>query len=190
MGQIDDVRRALDLTPVAAGDLVFVLGETGRHLGGAEFARARGLTLESVPTTALARCAARYRAFAAARDAGWVRSAHVAGRGGLAVALAHMTLAGELGLAVELEDVLRDMSEGTAAEALLSESTGRIVLTCAPARAGRVIEALGGHGLRRLGEVRPARAGGGWLEVALAGRTLLAHDAAALRAAFRRGHDA
>src|SRR5690606_19316597 len=115
IGQMPAVRQALDLTPIAAGDLLFVLGPTGDHLGGSELARMRGLTLAEVPTTDLARCAARYAAFVAARDAGLVRSAHVTSRGGLAVALAHMTLAGELGVEVTLTESLlrqdgKDMS--------------------------------------------------------------------------------
>lgn len=227
IGQIDDVRRAIDLTPVAAGDRVYLLGTTRIELGGSELARLRGLTLGGVPTTDLPAAAARYRALAAARDAGLVRSAHVAGRGGLAVALAHMALAGELGLAIDLAPVLADMSarageagpgdmsarageagpEDSAlatAAALFGESTGRIVLTCAPARAAALELALAGHGLFALGEVMPARASGapapavrgglpppgtGWLRICRAGQTLLEHDTQALRAAFQRRGD-
>ena len=186
MGQIDDVGQALDLTPVAAGDLVFVLGETGRHLGGSEFERMAGLRCEGVPFAAPERCARRYQAFAAVRDAGWVRSAHVVGRGGLAVALAHMTLAGELGVGVDIGPVLQDMAEMTAAEALVSETTGRIVLTCAPEHSASLRHALADHGLRRIGLIEPER-DGGWLQVRCDGRVLCEHSSAALRAAFQGG---
>lgn len=186
MGQMPDVRRALDLTPIAAGDRVFVLGPTRDELGGSEYARMRGLSLAAVPTTDLRACAARYRAFAAARDAGLVRSAHVCGRGGLAVALAHMALAGELGIAAELGD----MSSGTAlppAVALFSESTGRIVLTCAPAAEPALRAALAEHELHALGEVAPpGPEGGGWLRVRRGAEVLIDATSAALRARFRR----
>jgi phosphoribosylformylglycinamidine (FGAM) synthase-like enzyme len=102
LGQIPDVRRALDLTPIAAGDSIYVLGPVADELGASELERHLGLTLDRVPRTDLAAGAARYRAFVAARDAGLVRSAHVIGRGGLALALAHMTLAGERGLDIDL----------------------------------------------------------------------------------------
>ncbi len=196
MGQIDDVGKALDLTPVAAGDLVFVLGETGRHLGGSEFERMAGLVCDGVPVADLGRCARRYAAFAAARDAGLVRSAHVVGRGGLAVALAHMTLAGELGVGVDVGPVLQDMSDGTAGEALVSETTGRIVLTCAPDKVEALGHALQGHGLRRVGLIEHARdvssrpSGpdrGGWLQVRRDGQVLCEHSANELRAAFQGG---
>jgi len=207
MGQMDDVRRALDLVPVAAGDLLYVLGETRGELGGSELSRARGLVLDGVPTTDLERCAARYRAFAAARDAGLVRSAHVAGRGGLGVALAHLAIAGELGLRVDLGPLLGpglgDMSQSAGA-ALFSESTGRIVLTCAPQRGAALEAALADHALLRIGTIEaprgdegedggPAVRGGlrpptgGWLQVWRGSRLLLEHAATRLRAAFQGG---
>jgi len=194
---------------VAAGDRVFLLGTSRVELGGSELARLRGLTLDGVPRTDLVAAAARYRALAAAHDTGLLRSAHVVGRGGLAVALAHMAMAGELGLAIELGPVLADMSQGTGSELLLAaalfgESTGRVVLTCAPGRADALTRALAGHGLFALGEVAPARASGepapavrgglpppgtGWLQVCSDGRVVLEHDTQALRAAFQRRGD-
>ena len=199
IGQLDDVRRAIDLVPLAAGDHVYVLGETRVELGGSELARTHGLTLDGVPRTDLEVFAARYVAFVAARDAGLVRSAHVAGRGGLAIALAHMAIAGELGLDIDIASVLED-SPGAA---LFSESTGRIVFTAAPQDAAAVAQALGAHGLGLLGVVAPARVGvappavlgglpppgGGWLRVARGAQTLLEHDASTLRQAFQRGGD-
>lgn len=187
MGQMEDVGRALDLTPVAPGDLLFVLGPTRSHLGAGEFARHHGLTLGAVPTTDLPAHARRYRAFAAARDAGLVRSAHVVGRGGLAVALAHLTLAGELGVEVNLGPWLSaqgpaDMSL-TPAEALFSESTGRIVLTCKPAAAGELRARL--PELFELGAIAAGRPGG-WLRVRRGDQRLIEVDGAALRARFRR----
>lgn len=191
LGQLDDVRRALDLTPVAPGDLLLLLGPTGRHLGASEFARLHGLSLSSVPTTDLPACAARYRAFAQVRDAGLVRSAHVVGRGGLAVALAHLALAGELGVEVDLGTWLngqgpKDMSL-TPAEALFSESTGRIVLTCRPQAAAELRATLAAHGLYELGAIAaPGPDGGGWLRVRRGEQALVDVTSAALRARFRR----
>lgn len=191
IGQMPDVRRALDLTPIAAGDRILVVGPTGAHLGASEWARHRGLWLASAPPTDLAAHAARYAAFAAARDAGLVRSAHVAGRGGLAVALAHMTLAGELGLDCDLTGLLSGQGPGamslTPAEALFSESTGRIVITCKPEALPGLRVRLAGHGLVELGAVAPPGPdGGGWLRVRRGAEALFELPAAALRARFRR----
>lgn len=186
LGQMEDVRRALTLAPVAAGDRVYLLGPTRAELGGSELARHLGLWLDSVPRTDLGATAARYRAFADARDRGLVRSAHVVGRGGLAVALSHMALASELGLDLDLAAAAGGLD---AAVALFSESTGRIVLTARADAHDRLVAALGAHGLVLLGEVGPARGGVGWLRVAAGDRVLVDTGSAALRARFQGGLD-
>ena len=183
LGQMEDVRRALDLTPIAAGDRVYVLGPDRGELGGSELARHLGLWLDSFPRTDLAAAAARYAAFVAVRDQGLVRSAHVVGRGGLAVALAHLALAGELGLDLDLAPAAGALSS---AAALFSESTGRIVFTARDGDHDRLRERLGEHGLCLLGLVAPPR-GGGWLRVRHGARVLVDASAAALRARFQGG---
>jgi phosphoribosylformylglycinamidine synthase II len=188
LGQIPDVRRALDLTPIAAGDSIYVLGPVADELGASELERHLGLTLDRVPRTDLAAGAARYRAFVAARDAGLVRSAHVIGRGGLALALAHMTLAGERGLDI-------DLTQATAAAdldltaLLFSESTGRILFTARPAAAAPLHQQLLPHGLAHIGHVAPSRGDHGWLRITSGGRPVFDLDSAAMRANFQAGLD-
>nr|WP_255216501.1 AIR synthase-related protein [Pseudenhygromyxa sp. WMMC2535] len=152
IAQTEDVGRCLSLEPRAAGDRVYLLGPTAAELGGSELTRARALVgpgVEAVPRTDLAACWARYEAFAKARDAGLVRSAHVCGRGGLGVAVADMVLASERGLELALS------TEGSMDinAMLFSESTGRIVLTCGADQAEALEAALAGHGLVALGRV-------------------------------------
>jgi phosphoribosylformylglycinamidine synthase II len=182
IGQIDHVGHSLALEPRAVGDRVYLLGTTALELDGSELARAlaeRGVALAAsdVPRTDLERCIARYRAFAAQH--GRIRSAHVCGRGGLAVALAQMVMAAELGLDLELDG----LDPLPAAAMLFSESTGRIVLTCAEADAEVLEAALGDHGLVALGRVveQPH------LRASLAGAPVLALTLAQLRARFWEG---
>ncbi|MCA9686901.1 MAG: hypothetical protein KC457_32345, partial [Myxococcales bacterium] len=183
IGQTRDVARSLDLEPRAVGDRLYLLGPTARELAGSEFSRTRvgaGLGPESlgtVPQTDLALCWARYRAFAAQRDAGRLCSAHVCGRGGLALALAHMVLASERGLEIDLDGSLDAVS------ALFSESTGRIVLSCREDDAAALEDALGPHGLRALGRVvAPPR-----LTVTRVGAPVFDLELAALRGRFMEG---
>lgn len=187
IGQLDDVAYATSLEPRAVGERVYVLGPTALELGGSELSRmlveqGEPLPTTDVPRTDLTACLARYQAFAEQRDAGRIRSAHVCGRGGLVIALAHMLLASELGITLELDAVARP-AELSAVAALCSESTGRIVLCCRDADALALEKALGPHGLVALGRITDdatltARHGG---EVALS-LTL-----AQLRARFREG---
>ncbi|KIG12324.1 Phosphoribosylformylglycinamidine synthase, PurS subunit [Enhygromyxa salina] len=190
IGQTTDVAQSLSLEPRGSDDRVYLLGPTALELDGSEYARAcadRGAPLAAtdVPRTDLERCWARYQAFVEQRDAGRVRSAHVCGRGGLALALVHMLLAGERSLELSL-DALVDAQQLPLAAALLSESTGRIVFTSAAAHAPALEQALGPHGLVALGQLSSAGppalriqhgGGGSALELSLA----------SLRARFEEG---
>ena len=150
MGQLDDVRRALTLVPRGVGDVVWLLGPTRDELGGSEALRRAGVAGGAVPRTDLELHARRYAAFTAARDAGLVRSAHVTSRGGLAVALAHMVLASDLGVDVSLDAVAEALPGFTAA---FSESTGRIVFTTRAGDEDATMRALDSHGLARIGTI-------------------------------------
>jgi phosphoribosylformylglycinamidine (FGAM) synthase-like enzyme len=140
------------------------------------------LPATDVPRTDLAACIARYGAFVEQRDAGRISAAHVCGRGGLAIALAHMLLASELGLALELDAVART-AELSAAAVLGSESTGRIVLCCREDDAPALERALAPHGLLALGRVTDDAT----LTARLDGRIVLSLTLAQLRERFWRG---
>ena len=155
MGQMEDVGAALSLEPRAEGDLVFVLGRTRAEFGGSETCRMLDRWSDTVPRTDAPACAASYRAFAALRDRGVVKSAHVVGRGGLAVALGHMAMASPFGICVErvpggLEPPL----------AWFSESTGRIVFTVSESDAAEAAGLVDAHGGDCLGSVEGSDEGG------------------------------
>ncbi|MFO7561171.1 MAG: AIR synthase-related protein [Enhygromyxa sp.] len=185
IGQTTDVARSLTLEPRAPGDRVYLLGPTALELDGSELARAladRGqrLPTSDVPRTDLEAGLARYRAFVKERDAGRIRSAQVCGRGGLAVALAHMVMASELGLEIELDGFGGELPPAAIG---FSESSGRIVLTCAEQHAAALEQALAGHGLIALGRVIEAPK----LRVSQAGAELLSLTLVQLRARFWEG---
>ncbi|MCA9718873.1 MAG: hypothetical protein KC468_29660, partial [Myxococcales bacterium] len=187
MGQTRDVRTAIGLAPLRPGDDVYLLGVTAHELGASEFARMRGLVLDSVPRTDLIAAIARYRALVAARDAGLIRSAHVVGRGGLAVSLSHMVMASELGLELDLSRLVTP--ELPLAAALFSESTGRVVFTARPDARAAIADALASHELKRLGVVGAARArrgegARGWLRIGLRHRLYVELGSARLRRFF------
>ncbi|MEM7158749.1 MAG: AIR synthase-related protein [Myxococcota bacterium] len=148
MGQMADVSGAMSLVPRDAGDHLLLLGDTRDELGGSEASRRAGVALPNVPRTDPEAFAARYQAFAAARDAGLIASAHVLGRGGLGLALAHTLMAAHLDVDVDLDGT--DLPAGVA---LWSESTGRLLLTVKDADLPAVRAQLGEHGLREIGRV-------------------------------------
>jgi phosphoribosylformylglycinamidine synthase len=128
---VPDVNRCVTLDAKAPGDLIYVLGRTRDELGGSAFYEHFGYTGLNVPQVAPAEHLPLYRALSGAITRGLVRSAHGIYRGGLAVHLAMVAMAGELGLAIDLDAVpaetgLRDHT------LLFSESAGRFIVTVAP----------------------------------------------------------
>ncbi len=176
LGVLDDADDAVGLAFEDEGDLVFVLGEATRPgLAGSELQRfldqPLGGTLAPVDLEVEAAIA---EVLHLAVKEGFVHSAHDVGTGGLLAALAESAVAGDVGVEVSVEQDLG------AAQALCSESPGRVVVTvpsrhvkafaqlCGDAEVGLVdIGTVGGESLivrdlldLPLDEVRGALLGG------------------------------
>ncbi|MCH9688395.1 MAG: phosphoribosylformylglycinamidine synthase [Deltaproteobacteria bacterium] len=182
MGQMPDVDAALSLVPRGPTDRLVLLGETGDALGGSAMARRSGVRLSDVPRTDLSGFARRYQAFVAARDAGLVRSAHVLGRGGLAIALVHTLLAGHL----DLDITLPEAGPLDAWTMLWSESTGRLLLSVRAHDMAALREHLEPHGLTELGGLAEPN-GAARLMVRHASTTVVDVDVDAVRERFAAG---
>ncbi len=183
IGQIGDVRNALTLEPLEAGEIVFVLGATADETGGSEYFRFLGerdrIAAEpggpqayvgnKVPRLDVASTLPLYRALHGAIDAGLVRAAATPARGGLAVAAARMAMAGDLGLELDLGD---HPSTRLAPDTLLfSESCGRFLVTVQPEDADRFQGFFSGLPCRRVGcvtqetRLKLGARGAGWIDL-------------------------
>jgi phosphoribosylformylglycinamidine synthase subunit PurSL len=190
LGWIEDVSRALDLTPGAAGEQVYLLGETAEELGGSALSthlgqQGRGCAPWPTPERCRAVCAATE---AAAAD-GLLSAAHAPHAGGLAVSLAELCLAGGLGLEGALDGL--DGLEGGEAlgdVALLYSESGARMLLVAPASKAAALEALleaRGVPWARLGQMveQPL------LRLERGGRPVLEQNVDALRCRFKETLD-
>ena len=112
VGIIDDAAQTVDMSLKRAGNLIYQVGATRNELAGSHYAEivqatvaaaaAPGTTVPQVdPTTART----TMKAVGAAIRAGLVQSCHDLSEGGLAVAAAEMSLAGLLGMTIDLEDL-------------------------------------------------------------------------------------
>ncbi len=130
---IEDVSKCMTLDPKAGGDLVYVLGTTADELGASEYYEMFGQTGLNVPKVNFSASKVVYRALQAAIENELTASCHAVARGGIAVHLALMTMAGRLGLDIRLADIpLAENCSGLAPEAVLfSESSGRFIVTIA-----------------------------------------------------------
>jgi len=149
---VEDVRSCLTMDAKAAGDLVYVLGETRDELGGGELYQMMGEVGLNVPRVDPDALAGLYRAFHKAVEHGLPASAHAVTRGGLAVHLALVAMAGELGMEVDLRTV---PAPGPLSpfRTLYSESAGRFVCTVAPARQDAFEALFSGMPAARVGRV-------------------------------------
>jgi len=152
IGRIEDVRRAVTMDAKRAGDLVYVLGETKRELGGSEWYALHGFVGNDVPKVDGERALALYRALAKAIREGLVASCHDCSDGGLGVTLAETAFAGGLGMDVDLAAVPASRIARDD-EALFSESQSRFVATVRPEKKAAFEAALAGNTLACVGAV-------------------------------------
>jgi phosphoribosylformylglycinamidine synthase len=110
-GILSHYRHATTMDLKQAGNSVYVLGRTGRDLGGSLYLESLGKADgERVPQTDPKVLAGLADALVSAIEKGLVRAAHDCSEGGLAVALAEMCFAGRLGAAVDVS--LLPLAEG------------------------------------------------------------------------------
>jgi phosphoribosylformylglycinamidine (FGAM) synthase-like enzyme len=131
------------------------VGATRPELGGSEFYEMLGYVGLSVPQVRAQEFLSRYRAVSRAIHEEVLASCHGLYRGGLGVHLALCSLAGGLGVEVDLGDLLADRPTHAI---LYSESAGRFLVTVAPPQRRQFEEIFQGQPCQLLGEVRPDRA--------------------------------
>jgi phosphoribosylformylglycinamidine synthase len=154
VGIIENVHHAQTTDLKAAGDLLFVVGETRGELGGTCFERLVGGGLGPCPSVRLGPAFASYRALHRAMRKGLVKSCHDLSDGGLWVALAESCLAGRLGAEVTLDDLQVSGDCGReAARLLFCETPSRFLVSVAPRYLSRWKRAMSGIPLGLLGAV-------------------------------------
>lgn len=130
---IEDIARCVTMDAKFPGDLVYVLGETKNELGGSEYYQMMGSIGLNVPQVNAKEVWPGYLALYKAIQEGLVSSCHAVSRGGLAVHLAMVAMAGELGMEINLTSIPR-ASGLTVSQTLYSESCGRFIITVPPGK--------------------------------------------------------
>jgi phosphoribosylformylglycinamidine synthase len=138
---VDDVRQTCTMDLKAPGNLLYLVGDTRKELGGSYYYRMRDGQGGAPPAMAPSGRAVA-RALHQAISSGLVSACHDCSEGGVAVALAEMALAGRLGAALSLNALPLDGDEAPADDWLLfSESNGRYLIEIAPEKV-QAFEAL------------------------------------------------
>jgi phosphoribosylformylglycinamidine synthase II len=130
VGVIPNIQVTTSMDLKAAGNLLYVIGETFNELGGSEYYKIQGFIGASVPKVKGAKAKRTFKAVTKAIDAGFVKSCHDLSEGGLAVAAAEMAFAGDLGLEIDLQKVPgKELSRSDFV--LFSESNSRFLIEIA-----------------------------------------------------------
>jgi len=149
---IKDIARCVTLDPKFPGDLVYVLGETRNELGGSEYYQLMESIGLHVPEVDPKKLWPHYVALHRAIQEGLVSSCHAVSRGGLAVHLALVSMAGELGLDIRLP-LIPGAHGLTVSQILYSESCGRFVVTVPPERREGFDKIFSGLNIEQVGVV-------------------------------------
>jgi phosphoribosylformylglycinamidine synthase len=179
---MDDCAKATSMDLKEVGNFVYLAGVTRDELGGSHYYAVRGVTGKNVPKVDAEVGKKVFAAVAEANARGLVRAAHDCSEGGIAVAAAEMTFAGDLGLDLDLEHM---KTEGRLRPdgRLFSESTSRLLLETEPGKSAELEKVFEGAGapLARIGLVNE----GGRFTVRLNGKTLLDESLEDLRDAWK-----
>src|SRR5687768_10202859 len=149
VGLIDDEAHITTQFFQAAGDVIILVGEIGDEMGASHFLKVCHGRKEGLPPRLdVERELAVQNAVRELIRAGLVRSAHDCSEGGLAVALAESCFNpdGLLGAQIDLQPSIQN---------LFNESQSRIVISCSPDDAEKVLSSLSSKNVphHRLGQV-------------------------------------
>ncbi len=156
IGIVPDIHHTVTMDLKAAGNLLYLIGETRSELGGSLYHRLHD-GLSGDPPAPVSDAPVTFRALHRAIAAGQVSAVHDSSEGGLAVAAAEMCIAGRLGLELELEPVIKAEAVQDDATALFSESSARFLVEVAPEDSASFEAMMVGRPFAEIGRVTSNR---------------------------------
>jgi phosphoribosylformylglycinamidine synthase len=168
LAHVHDVRQCVTMDLKEPSNDLYLIGVTNDELGGSHLFAVTGQGGGAPPRVDLATAPKVFAAVHEAITGGLVRACHDCSEGGLAVALAEMAFAGEVGADVTgLSDL--PGSAGSDVAKLFSESATRFVIEAKPEFAERLKQVFAGLPFAKIGvtvqdhRLRVAGANGEWL---------------------------
>ncbi len=152
VGKMNDVSLAVTLDAKKVGDLVYIIGTTGREMGGSEYHAMCDLTSGAVPGVDAISAIRTYKALSSATTEELCHSIHTPAIGGLAAGFAKVAIAGRLGLRINVDAI--PVSETlNLIELLFSESNSRFIVTIPPRNQSRFETVMADTKIACVGEV-------------------------------------
>jgi len=134
IGIIDNAAQTIDMSLKTSGNLLYQIGVTHNELAGSHYAEIQSLPAElaqqtGVPRVDIAHARRLMNALGEAIRRGLVLSCHDLSEGGLATAAAEMSLAGLLGMSIDVGGIVENRNDTIA---LFSESPSRFLVEITP----------------------------------------------------------
>jgi phosphoribosylformylglycinamidine synthase II/phosphoribosylformylglycinamidine synthase I len=155
VGIVPDVHKTVTMDFKKAGNLIFLLGETKEELGASHYALEYNLSGGTVPQPT-AKPLERFRKLHQAIQNGWIEACHDCSEGGLAVAIAEMSIAGRLGAswnALLVSPNTLTEAPLSAEATLFAETLSRFVVETKSEHKETIIKHFAGHSLSEIGTV-------------------------------------
>ena len=132
MSVMQDVNKSVSMDCKQAGNLIYIVGDTYRELGGSHYYAVRGHVGTTVPKVNPRQGRKLMDALAVAMAVGLVKACHDLSEGGIGVAAAEMAFAGGLGMSIGLDKVPLGEPVDRDDFILFSESNTRFLVEIAP----------------------------------------------------------
>ena len=144
IGICEDIRECVTVDLKEAGNILFLIGDTKKELGGSEYYKLRGVEGGLVPRTDPKVLKRSMVALLDTMKAGLVASCHDISEGGLAVAVCEMSMGGDSGVYIDIGAVNPELRGDYK---LFSESNTRWVVEVPRAEVGRFEALMATHGV-------------------------------------------
>ena len=153
MAIVPDIRKCVTMDFKQPGNPIYIIGITNDETGGSQYYQTRGFIGNRVPGVDAKTARATFRTVAGAIRRGQVRACHDCSDGGIAVALAEMAFAGELGAIINANKISKDKSLKRNDSLLFSESNTRFILEVDKAKEKQFRDAMKNITCAKIGEV-------------------------------------
>jgi phosphoribosylformylglycinamidine synthase subunit PurSL len=152
IGRIKDVRKAVTMDAKRPGDLVYIIGKTSDEMGGSEWLAMKNFTGNNVPQVNAIKALKIYRNMLKAIRCDVIASCHDCSDGGLVVALAETSMAGMMGMSVDLS-LIPYSGEKRCDYILYSETASRFIITVSPDKQRELEKIMAGNVIGLIGTV-------------------------------------
>ncbi len=156
IAKIDDVRKAISIDFKKENDLIYLLGETFEELGGSEYFSQKGILGKNSPKVNAKKAKILYNAVHKAIENGIIASCHDVSDGGMGLAVAESSFAGDLGAKIDLRKVKYN---GTPRNdfILFSETASRFIVSINPKNKSSFEKLLQGNVFSEIGKTTSSK---------------------------------